>query len=139
MVYYRHKKARNVNCGLFRYCHRIYLGSPVTYLGWRDLNPPSEITTVQAKDKTTVLGMLTLLAGAVKHIAEGDYSVATKGNLVASVGGYATTAVAGSLTEKIGNIRSSIAALHQNVIASVVWIGSQQINVMALMLETLEV
>ncbi|WP_231479009.1 hypothetical protein [Serratia liquefaciens] len=128
-----------MNCELFRYCHRIYLGSPVTYLGWRDLNPPSEITTVQAKDKTTVLGMLTLLAGAVKHIAEGDYSVATKGNLVASVGGYATTAVAGSLTEKIGNIRSSIAALHQNVIASVVWIGSQQINVMALMLETLEV
>ncbi|WP_262242181.1 hypothetical protein [Serratia liquefaciens] len=111
----------------------------MTYLGWRDLNPPSEITTVQAKDKTTVLGMLTLLAGAVKHIAEGDYSVATKGNLVASVGGDATTAVAGSLTEKIGNIRSSIAALHQNVIASVVWIGSQQINVMALMLETLEV
>jgi hypothetical protein len=29
--------------------------------------------------------------------------------------------------------------VHQNVIAPVVWIGSQQINVMALMLETLEV
>jgi len=101
--------------------------------------PPSEITTVQAKDKTMVLVTLTLLAGAVQHIAEGDYSVATKGNLVASVGGDATTAVAGSLTEKIGNIRSSIAAVHQNVIAPVVWIGSQQINVMALILETLEV
>ncbi len=37
--YYRHKKARKVNCGLFRYCHRIYLGSPVTYLvGWGSLN-----------------------------------------------------------------------------------------------------
>ncbi|CAI1204100.1 Uncharacterised protein [Serratia liquefaciens] len=36
--YYRHKKARKVNCGLFRYCHRIYLGSPVTYLGWGNLN-----------------------------------------------------------------------------------------------------
>ncbi len=37
--YYRHKKACKVNCGLFRYCHRIYLGSPVTYLvGWGNLN-----------------------------------------------------------------------------------------------------
>lgn len=95
-------------------------------------------TTVQATDKTTVLGTSTLLAGAVQHIAEGDYSVATQGNLVASVGGDATTAVAGSLMEKIGNIRSSIAAVRQDVIAPVVWVGSQQINVMALMLETLE-
>lgn len=58
---------------------------------------------------------------------------------VTSVGGDATTAVAGSLMEKIGKIRSSIAAARQEVIAPVVWVGSQQINVMALMLETLEV
>ncbi|WP_414162515.1 hypothetical protein ACMF5E_24215 (plasmid) [Salmonella enterica subsp. enterica serovar Strathcona] len=96
-------------------------------------------TTVQATDKTSVLGTSTLLAGAVQHIAEGDYSVATQGNLVASVGGDATTAVAGSLMEKIGKIRSSIAAARQDIIAPVVWVGSQQINVMALMLETLEV
>ena len=102
--------------------------------GLGGFEPPSEITTVQAKDKTMVLVTLTLLAGAVQHIAEGDCSVATQADLVASVGGDATTAVAGSLTEKIGNIRSSIAAVHQNVIAPVVWIGSQQINVMALML-----
>ncbi|CAI1594506.1 Rhs element Vgr protein [Serratia quinivorans] len=96
-------------------------------------------TTVQATDKTTVLGTSTLLAGAVQHIAEGDYSVATQGNLVASVGKDTTTAVGGSLMEKIGKIRSSIAAVRQDVIAPVVWVGSQQINVMALMLETLEV
>lgn len=41
--------------------------------------------------------------------------------------------------EKIGKIRSNIAAARQEVIALVVWVGSQQINVMALMLETLEV
>ncbi|HIE3905934.1 MULTISPECIES: hypothetical protein [Serratia] len=40
--------------------------------------------------------------------------------------------------EKIGKIRSNIAAARQEVIAPVVWVGSQQINVMALMLETLE-
>jgi hypothetical protein len=96
-------------------------------------------TTVQATDKTTVLGTSTLLAGAVQHIAEGDYSVATQANHVASVGKDATTAVAGSLVEKIGKIRSSIAAVRQDVIAPVVWVGSQQINVMELMLETLGV
>lgn len=77
-----------------------------------------------------------MLAGAVQHIAEGDYSVATQGNLVASVVGDATKAVACSLMEKIGNIRSSIAVMRQDVIAPLVWVGSQQINVMALMLET---
>lgn len=96
-------------------------------------------TTVQANDKTTVLGTSTLLAGAVQHIAEGDYSVATQANAVASVGRDATMEVAGSLMEKIGKIRSSIAAVRQEVIAPVVWVGSQQINVMALMLETLAV
>ncbi|WP_239504619.1 hypothetical protein [Serratia marcescens] len=50
-----------------------------------------------------------------------------------------TTEVAGSLLEKIGKIRSSIAAARQYIIAPVVCVGSQQINVMALMLETLEV
>ncbi len=46
---YRHKKARNVNCGLFRYCHQIYLGSPVTYLvELGGFEPPSEITTPSA-------------------------------------------------------------------------------------------
>ncbi|HIF6596614.1 TPA: hypothetical protein ACX36Y_003730 [Serratia marcescens] len=41
--------------------------------------------------------------------------------------------------EKIGKIRSSIVAARQDIIAPIVWVGSQQINVMALMLEMLEV
>ncbi|WP_243403452.1 hypothetical protein [Serratia marcescens] len=40
--------------------------------------------------------------------------------------------------EKIGKIRSSIVAARQDIIAPIVWVGSQQINVMALMLEMLE-
>lgn len=79
------------------------------------------------------------MSGAAQHIAEGDYSVATQANHVASVGKDAATALAGSLAEKIGKIRSSIAAVRQDVIAPVVWVGSQQINVMELMLETLGV
>lgn len=54
------------------------------------------------------------------------------------MGGDATTELAGSLMEKIGKIRSSIVAARQDIIAPIVWVGSQQINVMALMLEMLE-
>ncbi|WP_308354453.1 hypothetical protein, partial [Serratia marcescens] len=95
--------------------------------------------TVQANDKTTVLGTATLLAGAIVQIAEGDYSLATQSGYVASVAKDAKTEVGGSLIEKIGKIRSSIAAVRQDVIAPVVWVGSQQINVMSLMLDTLDV
>ncbi len=90
-------------------------------------------TTVQATDKTTVLGTATLLAGAVVHISEGDYSVGTSGNLTVtcskdnsvSVGrnvkrdvagnvtddvkGDVTSNVSGALTEKISGIRRSVA------------------------------
>ncbi|WP_145539028.1 hypothetical protein [Yersinia kristensenii] len=96
-------------------------------------------TTVQATDKTTVLGTATLLAGAIQQISEGDYSLATQASYMAKVGKTLTTDVGQDLIEKIGNIRSSIAAVRQEVIAPVVWIGSQQINVMALMLDTLDV
>ncbi len=96
-------------------------------------------TTVQATDKTTVLGTATLMAGAVQHIAEGDYSVGTQANYVAHIGKKATTEVGQDLIEKIGQLRSSIAGARQEVIAPVVWLGSQQINVMQLMLDTLDV
>lgn len=88
-------------------------------------------TTIQATDKTTVLGTTTLLAGAIQQIAEGDYSLATQANSLTSVGQ--------DVIEKIGRLRSSIAATRQEVIAPVVWVGSQQINVLALMLDTLDV
>ncbi|MFE8047609.1 hypothetical protein [Brenneria goodwinii] len=96
-------------------------------------------TTIQATDKTTVLGTATLLAGAIVQITEGDYSLATQAGYVASVGKSATVDIGQNLMEKIGQIRSSIAGVRQDIIAPVVWVGSQQINVMQLMLDTLDV
>ena len=96
-------------------------------------------TTVQATDKTTVLGKATLLAGAIQQIAQGDYSLATQANYVASVQGNAETNVIGQLIEKVGMLRSSVAGVRQEVIAPVVWIGSQSVNVCQLMLDTLDV
>ncbi|WP_237386507.1 phage baseplate assembly protein V [Xenorhabdus sp. Sc-CR9] len=96
-------------------------------------------TTIQATDKVTVLGTSALLAGAIQHIADGDYSLAASSNLVASVGKDANIDVGQTLIEKIGLLRQSIAGVKQEIVAPVVWVGSQQINVMQLMLDTLGV
>lgn len=104
-------------------------------------------TTIQATDKTVVLGTATLLAGAVQQIADGDYSIAAKGSLVGSIGKNMELVVAEDasidigkkLVEKVATIRSSVAGAKQEIIAPVVWIGSQQINVAQLMLDTLDV
>ncbi|VAG30365.1 Uncharacterised protein [Enterobacter hormaechei] len=106
----------------------------------------SRETTVKATDKLTVLGTSTLLAGAIQQVCTGDYSQAAN-NRVASIGGNDETDIAGSQTvttgkdliEKIGQIRKSVAAVQQQIIAPVVWIGSGTINVAQLMLDTLDV
>jgi hypothetical protein len=107
----------------------------------------SRETTVRANDKTTVLGAAQLMAGAIQHVATGDYSQAVKGNMLASVGGDAETEIGGSKTtttgkdliEQIGAVRRSVAAQRQELIAPVVWLGSGTINVAQLMLDTLDV
>lgn len=94
-----------------------------------------------------VLGTATLLAGAIQQISDGDYSIASKGNLVASIGKKAEIDIAEDaninvgqkLIEKFGQIRQSIAGAQQKIIAPVVWIGSPQINVAQLMIDTLDV
>ncbi len=96
-------------------------------------------TTIQATDKTTVLGTSTLLAGAVQHIADGDYCLATSANLVACVEKAANIEIGKTLIEKIGLLKQSIAGTRQEIVGPVVWIGSPQLNVMTLMLETLDV
>ncbi|BBW26211.1 hypothetical protein STN0717ENT56_13670 [Enterobacter bugandensis] len=66
---------------------------------------------------------------------------------MASIGGNDETDIAGSQTvttgkdliEKIGQIRKSVAAVQQQIIAPGVWIGSGTINVAQLMLDTLDV
>lgn len=112
-------------------------------------------TTIKATDKTTVVGKVTLMAGAIQHVTLGDYALAIQGSRVATIAGDcktsisgnsdariaggSTSEIAGDLMEKIGGIRSSVAAAQQQIIAPVVWVGNQQINVMQLMLDTLDV
>ncbi|ORM69113.1 hypothetical protein [Pantoea rwandensis] len=93
-----------------------------------------------------MLGTATLLAGAIQQVATGDFSTGIKGNQLTTVGGDAETDITGdaaitvgkALTEKVGQLRQSIAGARQEIIAPVVWIGSQQINVAQLMLDTVE-
>ncbi len=85
------------------------------------------------------MGTSTLLAGAVQQIADGDYCIATSSNFVASVGKEANIEIGQTLIEKIGLLKQSIAGARQEIVAPVVWVGSQQINIMTLMLETLDV
>lgn len=102
--------------------------------------------TVQATDRLTVLGTRKLLAGAVVHISEGDYSIATGGNLnircskdaAVCVGRNASLEVGAALTEKIAGIRRSVAAAHE-LIAPVVMLGNGEINLLTLLTDTLDV
>lgn len=106
----------------------------------------SRETTIKATDKATVLGTSTLMAGAIQQVCTGDYSQAVN-NRVASVAGNDDADIAGTQTvttgkdliEKIGQIRKSVAAVQQQIIAPVVWIGSGSINIAQLMLDTLDV
>ncbi len=104
-------------------------------------------TMVKATDKTTVIGTTQLTAGAVQHVVTGDYAVAAGRNRLAAISGDDETDVAGQqttttgkdLVEKIGAIRRSVAAVQQQIVAPVVWLGSEQINVTQLMLDTMDV
>ncbi len=104
----------------------------------------SRETTVKATDRTTVIGTASLMAGAIQHVTTGNYSMATQQSQLITVGGNAETDITGSaaievglaLTEKIGQLRQSIAGTRQEIIAPVVWIGSEKINVAQLMLDT---
>ncbi len=100
----------------------------------------SRETTIKAVDNLTVVGM----AGAIQHISTGDNSQAVE-NRMASIGGNDTMEVTGGrsvtigkvLIELIDQIRKSVVAVKQEIIAPVVWIRSQNINVAQLMLDTL--
>ncbi|HGG8750533.1 TPA: hypothetical protein ACJJZC_001881 [Enterobacter cloacae] len=107
----------------------------------------SRETTIKATDKTSVIGTATLMAGAIQQVSTGKFSQAIQGGRLATVGGSDELAVAEdvtitigkNLTEQIGQIRKSVAAVQQQIIAPVVWIGSGSINVAQLMLDTLDV
>ncbi|HHT0239282.1 TPA: P2 family phage major capsid protein [Raoultella ornithinolytica] len=103
-------------------------------------------TVVKANDTATVLGTAKLMAGAVVQLADGDYTAGATGNIVshcgkdrsASVGQNDNLAVGGSLTEKIQGIRRSVAAA-QELLAPSIWLGSEEVNVLSLLTDTLDV
>ena len=84
------------------------------------------------------------MAGAIQHVTTGDFSVGIRANHLITVGGDSEADIAGKaaitvgteLVEKIGQLRQSMAGTRQEIIAPVVWIGSAQINVAQLMLDT---
>ncbi|WP_198578999.1 hypothetical protein [Citrobacter portucalensis] len=114
----------------------------------------SRETTVKATDKTTVLGTATLLAGAIQQVSAGDYSQAVKGNRLASIEGNDETDitgkqstkvagavdvdVGGTLTEKIAALRKSVAAGGQQIMGPTVHIGSESVNTLTMMLDTID-
>ncbi|EQA4235412.1 hypothetical protein ACX2XH_001519 [Serratia marcescens] len=103
-------------------------------------------TLVQANDTTTVLGTAKLLAGAVVQLADGDYTIGASGNLVSrcskdrigDVGQNDSLKVGGSLTEQIQGIRRSVAAA-QELLAPSIRLGSEDVNVLSLLTDTLSV
>ncbi|WP_288467749.1 hypothetical protein [uncultured Enterobacter sp.] len=107
----------------------------------------SRETTIKATDTTSVIGTSTLMAGAIQQVSTGKCSQAIQGSRLATIGGNdelavaenATVTIGKNLTEQIGQIRKSVAAVQQQIIAPVVWIGSGSINVAQLMLDTLDV
>lgn len=98
-------------------------------------------TMIKTTEKITVMGKVTLMAGAIQHVTLGDFSMGIKGNQLTTVGGDVETDITGgavicvgkALSEKVGQLRQSIAGMWQEIIAPVVWVGSQQINVAQLM------
>lgn len=106
----------------------------------------SRETTVNANDTTTVLGTKKLLAGAVVNVIDGDYTTGANGSMYSHVaknreeytGQNINAEVAGTLTEKIAGIRRSVATV-QELIAPSVRLGSDELNVLTLLTDTLEV
>lgn len=114
----------------------------------------SRETTVKATDKITVLGTATLMAGAIQQVSAGDFSQAVKGNRLASITGNEETEIAGQqstkvagamnvdvggpLTEKITALRKSVAAGGQQIMGPTVHIGSEGVNTLTMMLDTID-
>ncbi len=109
--------------------------------------------TVKADDKKTVVGTHSVSAGKVLSVAKGDHVTASAATLrsqgqdrsetiaqdkESQVGGNQTLSVGGSLDEQIAGISKRIASAIV-MQGSTVWMGTADINVMTLMIDTLNV
>lgn len=86
-------------------------------------------TTIKSNDTTTVIGKATLMAGEALTLVDGDYVIGVSGALQAKCR---------SLTEEIEGVRRSAAAT-QMILAPGIIIGSEQVNVLSLMTDTLDI
>lgn len=84
----------------------------------------SRQTTVKATDKTTVLGTVSLMTGAIVQVTTGNYSIATQRDSLTTVGGNAETDITGNsavtvgqqLAERVGQLRQSIAGTRRKLL-----------------------
>lgn len=113
----------------------------------------TKITTVNANYTINTYSNYKLSSNTITQLALKDYTVGTNSNFVQFVGidysltinGNQTISVknkiditANEIKEQIKTIRQSIAGAKQEIVAPQVWIGSGEINVSQLMLDTLE-
>lgn len=113
----------------------------------------TKTTTVNANYTINVYSNYQLSANTIMNVSLKDYTVGTNSNFVKFVGqNYSLTIndnqtisvknkidiTANEIKEQIKTIRQSIAGVKQEIIAPQVWIGSGEINVSQLMLDTLE-
>lgn len=125
-----------------------------TFTGYVERSQPAENGFQRLFIRELVLGTATLLAGAIQHVSAGDYSQAVKGNRLASIEGNDETEitgkqstkvagavdvdVGGTLTEKIAALRKSVASGGQQIMGPTVHIGSESVNTLTMMLDTID-
>ncbi|RTP93099.1 hypothetical protein EKN38_25440 [Enterobacter sp. WCHEn045836] len=102
-------------------------------------------TLIKSSDTLTVVGVASLMAGAIMQIADGDYSIGAQGKMTLqcdelqqNAKGSVTSDVGEDLTEKIVGIRRSVAAAQQ-IFGDTVSIGSSEINILNCLTDTLDV
>lgn len=100
---------------------------------------------IKSTDSTTVLGMASLMAGAVLQLADGDFSVGAAGKyslrsaeLQKDIAGDVVLNAAGRLQERIAGIRSSVAAAQQ-IQGDTVTIGDGKVNLLDCLTDTLDI
>lgn len=69
------------------------------------------------------------ITGGYSRGIKGEQLITVGGNAESDVSEKAAVTVGMELVEKIGQLRKSVAGARQEIIAPVVWIGSEQINV----------
>lgn len=102
-------------------------------------------TLVKSADTLTVIGRITLMAGSVLQLSDGDYSTGVQGkyalqsgSLEQKIKGEISLQAGGGLSERIAGIRQSVASA-QLILGDTVNIGNGKVNLMDCFTDTLDV